>query len=155
MGLTFQIAMGPRDANCPKESSRKKRGIPTMASMMKYGMRKAPATTTTTTTYFGHNNNQLLTRTSSVLVAQIGKAPNVSETNSITDTREDELELTSPLRCNQLVLLHKFSQLFYQSHTHLFAALPLLPVFFSSQLQHVCRCELRSPKQRRLIGYCV
>ena len=76
-----------------------------MASMMKYGMRKAPATTTTTTkatTYYCHNNNQLHTRTSSVLVTQIRKAPNVSETNSITDTREDELELTSPLRCNRV-----------------------------------------------------
>ena len=51
MGLIFQTAMGPSDANCPKHSSRKKSGMPMMASMMKYGTRKAPAQTPHKFTY--------------------------------------------------------------------------------------------------------
>jgi hypothetical protein len=41
-GLIFHIASGPRLANCPKESSMKKRGIPTNNCINQYGIRKAP-----------------------------------------------------------------------------------------------------------------
>lgn len=42
-GLIFQTASGPRLENWPSDSSMKKMGIPQIASMMKYGTRKAPA----------------------------------------------------------------------------------------------------------------
>ena len=34
-GLLFQIAIGPKLANCPRESSRKNRGMPTSRSVVK------------------------------------------------------------------------------------------------------------------------
>ena len=34
--------MGPRPANCPKDTSRNTSGIPTSTTKMKYGSRKAP-----------------------------------------------------------------------------------------------------------------
>ena len=42
MGLTRQMAMGPRLANWPKLSSRKKRGMPMRKSMRMNGIKKAP-----------------------------------------------------------------------------------------------------------------
>ncbi len=42
MGLTFQTPRHPREVNCPKESSRKNKGMPQNTSMMKYGNMKAP-----------------------------------------------------------------------------------------------------------------
>ena len=42
IGLTDHILAGPRLANWPNESSKKKTGSPTNANMMTYGMRKAP-----------------------------------------------------------------------------------------------------------------
>ncbi len=41
-GLTFQIEIGPRLANCPKANSKKNSGRPTRPSIMTYGRRKAP-----------------------------------------------------------------------------------------------------------------
>ena len=45
-GLQFQIAIGPRLANCAQLTSMKKSGMPTVNSMMRYGMRNAPRTQT-------------------------------------------------------------------------------------------------------------
>lgn len=42
-GLIFQTESGPRLENWPSDSSMKKMGIPQMASIMKYGTKKAPA----------------------------------------------------------------------------------------------------------------
>lgn len=42
MGLIFHTPRQPRLANWPKDSSRKKRGMPQNTSMMKYGNMKAP-----------------------------------------------------------------------------------------------------------------
>ena len=43
-GLIFQIVIGPKLANWPKESSMKKSGNPTSDSMITYGIKKAPKT---------------------------------------------------------------------------------------------------------------
>lgn len=43
MGMSFHTPRPPTDVNCPREVSRKKRGIPANTSVMKYGIRKAPA----------------------------------------------------------------------------------------------------------------
>ena len=42
-GFTRHMESGPRLANWPKETSRKKTGSPHSASIRMYGMRKAPA----------------------------------------------------------------------------------------------------------------
>ena len=42
IGLTFQIATGPRLANCPKFNSMKTIGMPMRNNIKMNGMRKAP-----------------------------------------------------------------------------------------------------------------
>lgn len=49
-GLTVQTVIGPCEANCPNDNSKKNRGIPAMTSMTAYGMRKVPVTEVTTFT---------------------------------------------------------------------------------------------------------
>jgi hypothetical protein len=44
MGTAFHMEIGPDDPNCPKESSMKYRGMPAIANMMAYGMRKVAGT---------------------------------------------------------------------------------------------------------------
>lgn len=41
--MSLQTPSPPTDVNCPRDVSRKKRGIPANTRVMKYGMRKAPA----------------------------------------------------------------------------------------------------------------
>ena len=42
IGQTFQIAIGPKEANCPNANSMKNMGKPQITSIVKYGMRNAP-----------------------------------------------------------------------------------------------------------------
>ena len=48
MGASFQIGIHPRDAYCPRASSKKKSGKPARARHTAYGIKKAPVTGRTT-----------------------------------------------------------------------------------------------------------
>lgn len=59
MGMSFHTPRPPTDVNCPRDVSRKKRGIPANTSVMKYGIRKAPAHGTKQTHVCHHDTVRL------------------------------------------------------------------------------------------------
>ena len=85
-----QTLIGPWLENWPAPISNRKMGRPMQNREMKYGMRKAPKIQI-------RDSFQQFSPTSSILIAKIGKAPDVSQTHGEAEAGEDELDGVIPL----------------------------------------------------------
>ena len=85
-----QTLIGPWLENCPAPISNRKMGRPMQNREMKYGMRKAPEIQS-------RDSFQQYSPTSSILIAKIGKPPDVAQTHGETEAGEDELDGVVPL----------------------------------------------------------
>ena len=88
-----QTLMGPWLENCPAPISNRKMGRPMQNREMKYGMRKAPEIVIRDCVHVFSN----ILPTSSILVAKVGKPPDVSQTHGKAEAGEDELDGVVPL----------------------------------------------------------
>lgn len=53
IGMSFHTPSPPTEVNCPRDVSRRKRGIPANTRVRKYGIRKAPKEITDKQNMFG------------------------------------------------------------------------------------------------------
>lgn len=105
IGEHFQTSVMLLPENWPSDSSRKNRGIPAKIIMITYGIKNAPV-------YNEHPGQVLLlhtrdinehlqaygeSRTASIFIAQIGKSPEIPQSNSVWQTGHEEVAFTRPI----------------------------------------------------------